>query len=254
MSTLGRAQRRAVRAHARDHRLVVGLAALDRVGQARAGDLDELDAGVEAVHDVAVAAARDRRLGGEQAHAAVARELHRGARLGREHADHGHVERALQVAERGRGGGVAGDHDQLDARADEPAADLLGIAAQLVGRAPAVREARGVAGVEEVLVRHRDEALVEHREATHAGVEHANRTLRVHAVDGSRRSSSGRHARLPSGCAAALHPSRADLRRRQPARPRAGRRMGDRALARARRRAPARSSTAWTPWSPTAAR
>ena len=59
---LGRAQRRAVGAHPGDHRLVVGLAALDRVGQARAGHVDEVDSRVEAMHDVAIAPARDRRL------------------------------------------------------------------------------------------------------------------------------------------------------------------------------------------------
>ena len=67
--------------------------------------------------------------------------------------------------------------------------------AQLVRRAPSVGEARGVAGVEKVLVRHGHEALVEDRQASHAGVEHADRTLRVHVVDGSRRVSE-RAARL----------------------------------------------------------
>ena len=46
-----------------------------------------------------------------------------------------------------------------------------------VGRLRAVREAVGVgvAEVDEVLVRQRDQALVEHRETADAGVEHADR-------------------------------------------------------------------------------
>ena len=134
------------------------------------------------MHELAIAAARDRRLRGEQADAPVARELHGGARLGGEHADHRHLQRLLQVAEGGRRGRVAGDHDELDALAHEPAGDLLRERAQLGRRTTPVREVRGVAGVEEVLVRHRHEALVQDREPSHARVEHTDWTLGFHAL------------------------------------------------------------------------
>ena len=61
----------------------------------------------------------------------------------------------------------------------EVARDLARKATDLVERARAVRQARAVAEVHEVLVRESDEALVQDGQAAHARVEHADRP-RVH--------------------------------------------------------------------------
>src|SRR6185312_8299502 len=107
---------------------------------------------------------------------------HRGARLGGQNADHRHIQRPLQVAQRRRRGRVAGDDDELDALAHEPAGDLPRERPQLRRRTTPVGEMRGVPGVEEVFVRHRHEALVQHREPSHARVEHTYWTLGFHAL------------------------------------------------------------------------
>ena len=140
---------------------------------------DDLGARVERADELRVAAARDRRLGREEPDPPVARREHRGVRLGREDADHGHVEPPLEVGQRGGGRGVARGDDQLHALLLEVAGDLAGEAADLVERPRAVREPRAVAEVHEVLVRKRDEALVQDGEAAHARVEDADRA-RIH--------------------------------------------------------------------------
>ena len=58
-----------------------------------------------------------------------------------------------------------------------------------VERPRAVREPRAVAEVDEILVRERDEALVQDGQAAHAGVEHADRPLVHGAILGARLSS-----------------------------------------------------------------
>ena len=62
-------------------------------------------------------------------------------------------------------------------RSSEDARQLGGERAQLGGRAVAVREAGGVAEVQEVLVRQRHEALVQDGEAADSGVEDGDREL-----------------------------------------------------------------------------
>ena len=85
----------------------------------------------------------------------------------------------LEIRQRRRGRRVAGDEDQLDALRGEVAGDLACEAADLVERARAVRQARAVAEVDEVLVRHRHQALVEDGQPAHARVEDADRP-RIH--------------------------------------------------------------------------
>ena len=102
--------------------------------------------------------------------------------LGRDHADDRHLERLLQRGQRGRRGGVARDHDQLHALRLEVAGDLEREAPDLGERPRPVRQPRVVAEVEEVLVRHRHQALVQHGQAADAGVEHADRP-RIHRGD-----------------------------------------------------------------------
>ena len=84
-------------------------------------------------------------------------------------------ERQLQLGERGGRRGVARCDDELDALGLEKAADLGGETPDLGERPRAVRQAGTVAEVDEVLVRHRDEALVENGEPTDTGVEHTDR-------------------------------------------------------------------------------
>ena len=141
-----------------------------------------VDARVERVHERFVAAARDGRLRREQADPAVARRLHGRVRLGRDHADDGDAQLGLELRQGGRGRRVAGDDDELDALRLEVGADLAREAAHLVERTRPVGQPRAVAEVDEVLVRQRDEALVQHRQAADARVEHADRPL-VHARD-----------------------------------------------------------------------
>ena len=65
----------------------------------------------------------------------------------------------------------------LTPRASRYGADLAGEAAHLRERPRPVGQPRAVAEVDEVLVRQRDEALVQDGQAAHAGVEHADRPL-----------------------------------------------------------------------------
>jgi hypothetical protein len=134
-----------------------------------------------------VGAARDGGRGGEQADASVPGDLRGHARLGLDHAHDGHpiVEVIPQSGQGGRGRGVASHDEQLRPGAEQDVRELEREGVQLVGGAAAVGEAGRVPEVEEVLVRERDEALVEHREAADSGVEHGDREI------GSRR---GRHA------------------------------------------------------------
>ena len=88
-------------------------------------------------------------------------------RLGRDHADDRHVELLLELGQGGSGRRVAGDEDQLHVLGGEEARDLAGIDAHLRERARPVRQPRAVAEVDEVLVRERDQALVQDGQPTH---------------------------------------------------------------------------------------
>ena len=141
-------------------------------GQATGGDER---AGVERPHELLVAAARDRGLRGEQADAPVAGRLDGGVGLRLEDADDRHRQLLLELRERRRGRGVARGDYELHALALQETCDLAGEAPDLFGRPRPVRKARAVADVHEVLVRERDETLVEDGQPAHAGVEHAER-------------------------------------------------------------------------------
>ena len=99
--------------------------------------------------------------------------------LRREDADHRHRQLFLQPRQRSRGGGVARDEDELHVLLLEIGADLAREAPDLLERTRAVRQARVVAEVDEVLVRHGHEALVQNGETTDSGVEDADGT-RIH--------------------------------------------------------------------------
>ena len=91
----------------------------------------------------------------------------------------------------GRGRRVARHDDELDALPLEMARRSRARTAHLGERAGPVREPRVVAEVDDVLVRQRDEQLVEDGEAAHAGVEHADRPA-VHRADDTGEPSTGR--------------------------------------------------------------
>ena len=178
----GGLQRRGVLAHGRGRLLGERVVALDQRHEPRAGDRDDLGARVERSNELLVATAGDGRLRREQADPPVARRLHGRVRLGRDHADDRDAQLGLELRQGGGGGRVARDHDELDALRLEERADLAGEAADLVERPRPVREPRSVAEIDEILVRQRHEALVQHCQAAHARVEHADRPL-VHARD-----------------------------------------------------------------------
>ena len=117
----------------------------------------------------------DGRLRREEPDPAVPGRLHRRVRLGRDHADDRHRQRLLELGQRGRGRAVARDEDQLHALPLQVAGDLVREARHLRQRPRAVRQPRRVAEVDEVLVRHRHEALVQDGQAAHARVEHPDR-------------------------------------------------------------------------------
>ena len=96
-------------------------------------------------------------------------------------ADHGHRERSLQVGERGGGGRVARSQDELDPLPLEIAGDLGGEPPNLGERTRPIGETGAVAEVDEVLVRHRDQALVQDGEPAGAGVEDADGS-RIHCA------------------------------------------------------------------------
>src|SRR5204862_2319977 len=72
-------------------------------------------------------------------------------------------------------GRVAGDDEQLRAAVEQVRDQALDPGTQPGGRLGAVREAFRVAEIDVVLLRERDEQLVEHREPTDSGVEHGDR-------------------------------------------------------------------------------
>src|SRR5439155_24914073 len=81
---------------------------------------------------------------------------------------------ALDSGQGRRGRAVARHDEQLHAPLDELLGDLEAEALELLRVAPAVREARRVAEVDEVLVRQRDEQLVQDGQPADAGVEDAD--------------------------------------------------------------------------------
>ena len=137
VSTPASLERRGDLAHRSRRLLPERVVALDQRHEPRAGDGDDLDAGVDGRDERRVAAARDGRLGREQPDPPVARRERGRVRLGLEHADDGHGERPLEVGQRGRGRGVAGDDDELHALSLEEPPDLEREAADLLERARA---------------------------------------------------------------------------------------------------------------------
>ena len=170
----GLLQRLGIRANRVRDLLAERIVRLDERHEPRAGDRNDLRAGIERANELDVSPARDRRLRREETDPAVPRGEDSGVRLGREDADDGNRELALKIGERGCGRRVAGRDDELHALLLEVAGDLGREAPDLVQRPRPVRQPRAVAEVDEVLVREGDQALVQDGEPAHAGVEHAD--------------------------------------------------------------------------------
>ena len=80
-------------------------------------------------------------------------------------------QQGLDRGQRGRAGGVAGDHQQLGAGGQEVLGDLEREGLELALRALPVGEARRVAEVQVVLRRQRHEQFVQDGQPAHAGIE-----------------------------------------------------------------------------------
>ena len=175
-------QRCRILAHCFLRLLAIRVVPFDQRHETGARYREELHTCIECMHELRVPSGVDGALGREQADPPVARRLHCSVHLRRQHRDHRHGERLLQLGQRGRGRGVAGDDDQLHILRLEVEADLAGEPADLAERPGAVGQARMVAEVDKVLVRHRYEAFVQDGEPAHARVEHPDRPC-VHGDD-----------------------------------------------------------------------
>jgi hypothetical protein len=182
----GLPERTAEPVDAGDDALVDLAALLDQRRQLGGRDRMKLGARRRLGEGARVGAARDGRRGGDEPDPPVPRGRRGQPRLGRDDPNDRHA--ALEfLAERGqrRGRGrVACDHEQLRAPVEQDAGQLAPEAKQLLGRAVAVREARGVPEIEKVLVRKRHEALVQHGEPADPGVEDGNGQLSISARQG----------------------------------------------------------------------
>ena len=144
--------------------------------QQRARPGKHLEIGSQAQQGALVGAAAYRALGGQHQHPPAARCRDRrrhGARLN--HAEH--RQRCVVILEdlqRHRGGGIAGNHQGLDAALDQNARRLDGIALHGGGALGAVGKTGGVAQVHKAFVRQRPPQRRQHRQPAHAGIEHAD--------------------------------------------------------------------------------
>ena len=176
------AQRRAVGAYGLDDPVIEREALLDDRRQIGAGDARQCRRRERG------RARRGRRLRShrrgrrEQADPPVARPLRGDPRFRLDDADHLDAERRrehplAQRIQRRRARRVAGDDEQLARRASSNSAIWSAKLLELRGAALAVGKARGVAEVEEVLVRELDEQLLQDGQPADAGVEDGDRTL-----------------------------------------------------------------------------
>jgi len=157
------------------------IVALDQRHEARTCHREELDTGIECVNELRVAPRLDRCLRGQESDPAVPRRLHRRMRFGRDDTDDRNRELGLELRQCSRGRRVARVDDELDSLPLEICADLACETADLGERPWTVRKARMIAEIDEILVRKRDETLVEDGEAAHSRVEHSYRP-RIHST------------------------------------------------------------------------
>ena len=112
----------------------------------------------------------------------------------------GHRRHLLDHVERERRCRVARDDDRLHVLVEQESDRAARVAAHRFGRLRAVRKARRVAEVEEVLEGHAPRHRLEHREAADAGVEEADRPRVAHVRSAvSRRRGRARRGRRGNG-------------------------------------------------------
>lgn len=149
---------------------VVGPAFFDEGDEEGGGDGVDLEAGLAHGEGVLIRAAADGAGGADDADA-LAGGIGKGgldARL--QDADDGDAEGGLQKRQGVGGGGVAGDDDGLDAMADEELGVLHGETADGVGGFGAVRDAGGIAEVDDGFIRKQLPQGADDGEAADAGI------------------------------------------------------------------------------------
>ena len=97
----------------------------------------------------------------------------------------------VQFAQSGGGGGIARDHQATDAARLKRRRALQGIAYDGFRALRAIRQARGIAQVNEILRRQRGSQGTQHGQTADAGIEYADRSL-VLAINQRRDQNSGR--------------------------------------------------------------
>ena len=164
----------------------------------RARPCHDLDVGPERTQRPPVGAGGDRGLGADDADPAPGCG-ERGAGARRDDTDHRDLHRLLERRQRRRGNRVARDHEQLGVVPGEEAGRPHRVADHGLGRFRAVREARGVAEVDEALGRQTPLQGGEHRQAADPRVEDRDRPRVGHGATSSGLGASGRErSRWPS--------------------------------------------------------
>ena len=175
-----------------------GHTALGQFNEARAGLGEQRDTG-HGLQSIGIRARLDSALSGDQADAAIASDTGGGTRGRVDDLDDGDALvlgiAAARVVQDGRGGGVAGDDQHLDAGLDELVHDAQRQGADLIDGLGTVGSVGRVPDVEDLLAGQ----LVEHGsrdcQAPDPGVEHPDRRV-IHASE-TRRGLSRKAARLP---------------------------------------------------------
>src|ERR671918_2269179 len=127
------------------------------------------------------------------------RGAHRGARSWLDYTDDREGELVGERLECVRRGGVAGDDDRLHPLMLEPRRDLARVAANSVRTLGAVGDTRGVAEIDDPLVRQLPDELPHHCKATDPGIEDADGRVRPGRSD-HHRTVAVRRVRSPSRC------------------------------------------------------
>ena len=128
-------------------------ALLGYLHETRRGRGEHGDAGIEMADGLGIGVRLHRGLRGDHAHAAVLRGMGRSAGARLHHADDRHGKRPLRMRQAGRRGRVARDDDELHPALDQPRADLLHEAVDLVQAARPVGAACRISQVDDGFAR-----------------------------------------------------------------------------------------------------
>ena len=149
---------------------VAGLDELDEAGARRAREVDAR----QVVGDALVRARRDGADGADHPDATAARDVPAARRPGSITPITGMSSSLLERVERGGGRAVARDDEELHALVEQHVGDLERVGEHLLGRLRPVREAPGVAEVDDALVGQQVDHRAQDGEPTEPGVEHAD--------------------------------------------------------------------------------